>query len=86
MQTGVYLICGPIGELCTCYHNGLELRSDRQARVHHGDFFVCWLDTSVPRTPGVGIPHGLPSLPRAVNAVSSSDSCSSSSHASSQQQ
>ena len=86
MQTGVYLICGPIGELCTCYHNGVELRSDRQARVHHGDFFVCWLDTSVPRTPTLGIPHGLPSLPRAVNAVSSSDSCSSSSHASSQQQ
>ena len=51
MQTGVYLICGPVGELCTCYHNGLELRSDRQARVHHGGFFVCWLDTSVPRTP-----------------------------------
>ena len=86
MQTGVYLICGPIGELCTCYHNGLELRSDRQVRVHQGDFFVCWLDTSVSRSPRVGIPLGLPSLPRAMNAVTSSDSCSSSSHASGQQQ
>ena len=47
---------GVIGLLCTCYHNGLELRRDRQVRAHQGDPSVSWLVTSVTWSPRVGIP------------------------------
>ena len=43
-QTGIDLICGPEGELCICYHNGWELRSDEEAMMHDGHFIVCWFD------------------------------------------
>ena len=44
-QTGIDLVCGPKGELCSCYHNGWELRSDEEAMMHDGDFIVCWFDS-----------------------------------------
>ena len=62
---------GVMGLLCTCYHNGLELRRDRQVRAHQGDLSVSWLGTSVTWSPRVGIPLWLPSLPRAMNPYGS---------------
>ena len=47
VQTGTYLVCEPVGELCICYHNGQELHGDKQFQMHDGDFIVCWLDCSV---------------------------------------
>ncbi len=40
MQTGAYLVCGPGGELCICYHNGLELYGEKQIQMHDGDYCV----------------------------------------------
>ena len=42
MNTGLDIVCGPQGELCACYHNGLVM-SDAQSAVSDNDFFSCYL-------------------------------------------
>ena len=41
-DTGLDIVCGPQGELCACYHNGLPL-GDAQTEVSDLDFISCWL-------------------------------------------
>ena len=41
-DTGLDIVCGPQGELCACYHNGLPL-GDAQTDVSDLDFISCWL-------------------------------------------
>ena len=41
-DTGLDIVCGPQGELCACYHNGLPL-DDAQTEVSDLDFISCWL-------------------------------------------
>ena len=43
-QTGIQIVCGPIGELCLCYLNGWELNTAQDERAYDGDFVICWLD------------------------------------------
>ena len=43
-QTGIHIVCGPIGELCLCYLNGWELSTAQDERAYDGDFVICWLD------------------------------------------
>ena len=44
MQTGIDMVCGPGGEVCTCYHNGYKLLSGEESTAYDGDFFACWLE------------------------------------------
>ena len=41
-ETGLDIVCGPQGELCACYHNGLQLGLT-QLEVADLDFISCWL-------------------------------------------
>ena len=41
-DTGLDIVCGPQGELCVCYHNGLPL-DNAQTEVSDMDFISCWL-------------------------------------------
>ena len=41
-DTGLDIVCGPQGELCACYHNGLPL-DNAQTEVSDLDFISCWL-------------------------------------------
>ena len=41
-DTGLDIVCGPQGELCACYHNGLWL-GNAQTDVSDLDFISCWL-------------------------------------------
>ena len=41
-DTGLDIVCGPQGELCACYHNGLSL-GNAQLEVADLDFMSCWL-------------------------------------------
>ena len=41
-DTGLDIVCGPQGELCACYHNGLPL-GNAQLEVADLDFISCWL-------------------------------------------
>ena len=41
-DTGLDIVCGPQGELCDCYHNGLQL-GNAQLEVADPDFISCWL-------------------------------------------
>ena len=43
-QTGIHIVCGPLGELCLCYLNGWELSTAQDERAYDGDFVICWLD------------------------------------------
>ena len=43
MDTGLVIVCGPHGELCACYHNGLPM-SHAETEVSDLDFLSCWLD------------------------------------------
>ena len=43
MDTGLDIVCGPQGELCACYHNGLPM-SNAQIDVSDDDFLSCWLN------------------------------------------
>ena len=79
VQTGTYLVCGPAGELCICYHNGQELLGDKEAMMHDGDFIVCWLDYSVKKSARGRTVSGLPPLATAEEASISGGSCASSS-------
>ena len=42
-DTGLDIVCGPHGELCACYHNGLPM-SHAQTDVSDLDFLSCWLN------------------------------------------
>ena len=42
MDTGLDIVCGPHGELCACYHNGLPM-SHAQTEVSDLDFLSWWL-------------------------------------------
>ena len=42
-DTGLDIVCGPQGELCACYHNGLCM-SHAQTDVSDLDFLSCWLN------------------------------------------
>ena len=42
MDTGLDIVCGPLGELCACYHNGLPF-STAPTEVSDLDFISCWL-------------------------------------------
>ena len=41
-DTGLDIVCGPLGELCACYHNSLPLGTS-PAEVADFDFISCWL-------------------------------------------
>ena len=41
-ETGLDIVCGPLGELCACYHNGFQLGLT-QLEVADRDFVSCWL-------------------------------------------
>ena len=41
-DTGLDIVCGPQGELCACYRNGLPM-SHAQTEVSDLDFISCWL-------------------------------------------
>ena len=41
-DTGLDIVCGPQGELCACYHNGLPVGT-AQIEVADLDFISCWL-------------------------------------------
>ena len=42
-ETGLDIVCGPLGELCACYHNGFQLGLI-QLEVADLDFVSCWLE------------------------------------------
>ena len=42
-ETGLDIVCGPLGELCACYHNGFLLGLT-QLEVADLDFVSCWLE------------------------------------------
>ena len=42
-ETGLDIVCGPLGELCACYHNGFQLGLT-QLEVANLDFVSCWLE------------------------------------------
>ena len=42
-ETGLDIVCGPLGELCACYHNGYQLGLI-QLEVADLDFVSCWLE------------------------------------------
>ena len=41
-ETGLDIVCGPLGELCACYHNGFQLGLI-QLEIADRDFVSCWL-------------------------------------------
>ena len=58
-DTGLDIVCGPQGELCACYHNGLPL-GNAHSDVSDLDFISCWLTeeetlSSVPEVRGWGM-------------------------------
>ena len=42
-ETGLDIVCGPLGELCACYHNGFQLELI-QLEIADRDFVSCWLE------------------------------------------
>ena len=42
-ETGLDIVCGPLSELCACYHNGYQLGLI-QLEVADLDFVSCWLE------------------------------------------
>ena len=44
-ETGLDIVCGPLGELCACYHNGFQLGLI-QLEIADRDFVSCWLEAS----------------------------------------
>ena len=55
-ETGLDIVCGPQGELCICYHNGLQLGLT-QLEVADLDYISCWLveGDTVPDAPEVRV-------------------------------
>ena len=78
-QTGINIVCGPTGELCLCYHNGWELHGAQEAKVHDGDFIICWLDRDFDASTMVRIADDLlPNISEGVHPLrGDSEACGS---------